>query len=59
MLSAVDVEFGAGDVARLIRTQIIDRLGDFLGVAVAAQAYPQAPHAATSLTSMRRPTALA
>src|SRR5579872_1897501 len=29
MLPAVDVQFGAGDVARLIRAQIIDRLGDF------------------------------
>src|SRR5690242_15293605 len=37
VLAAVDVEFGAGDVARLLRAQIIDRLGDLFRLAEAAQ----------------------
>ena len=36
MLPAVDVEFGAVHVARLIGAEEIDRAGDFLGVAEAA-----------------------
>ena len=31
MLPAIDVQLGARHVARLIRAQIIDRLGDLLG----------------------------
>src|SRR5580693_536373 len=37
MLTAIDVQFGAGDIARLIRAQIIDRFRDFLRHAETAQ----------------------
>jgi len=37
MLAAIDVQFGPCHVARLIRAQIIDRLGDFLRQAETAQ----------------------
>src|SRR5437016_14326384 len=40
VLAAVDVEFGAGDVARLFCTEIIDRLRDFLRQAEAAERNP-------------------
>ena len=39
MLPAVDVEFGAVHVARLIGAEKVDRLGDFLRFAEAAQGY--------------------
>src|ERR1700749_4465062 len=37
VLAAVDMQLGTGNVARLLRAQIIDRLGDFLGKAEAAE----------------------
>src|SRR5215469_17777761 len=37
VLPAVDVQLGAGDVARLLRTEIIDRLGNLFRLAETAQ----------------------
>ena len=37
VLAAVDVDLGAGDVAGLLRAQIIDGLGDLFGQAETAQ----------------------
>ena len=37
MLAAIDVQLGAGDVGRLPRTQEVDHVGDFRGLAEAAQ----------------------